>query len=172
MEFSQTPRLIHCRRITRAGIGMRRTFACQRCGMRQPRRGERRRACSGRLRWARKSPGTFLKSGAGTPDDAKLIHVLATPGLLDEARAELGEYRGGIDATTEGDESRGKYAAWILEKKRPGLLPLHLTAVDHIEHETGVFSADAIAVLERLDAVSGQVRAAAEKSVPGLAYVA
>ena len=109
---------------------------------------------------------------AGTPDDAKLIHVLATPGLLDEARAELGEYRGGIDATTEGDESRGKYAAWILEKKRPGLLTLHLTALDHIEHETGVFSAEAIAVLERLDAVIGQVRAAAEKSVPGLAYVA
>jgi predicted AlkP superfamily pyrophosphatase or phosphodiesterase len=109
---------------------------------------------------------------AGTAEDAKLLHVLITPGLLEEARKDLGEYRGGIDASTEGDEVRGKYAAWILEKKKPGLLTLHLTALDHIEHETGVFSAEDIAVLERLDAVIGQVRAAAEDVAPGRAYVA
>jgi predicted AlkP superfamily pyrophosphatase or phosphodiesterase len=109
---------------------------------------------------------------AGTAEDAKLLRVLITPGLLEEARKHLGEYRGGIDASTEGDEVRGKYAAWILEKKKPGLLTLHLTALDHIEHETGVFSAEDIAVLERLDAVIGQVRAAAEDVAPGRAYVA
>jgi len=109
---------------------------------------------------------------AGTAEDAKLLHVLITPGLLEEARKDLGEYRGGIDASTEGDEVRGKYAAWILEKKKPSLLTLHLTALDHIEHETGVFSAEDIAVLERLDAVIGQVRAAAEDVAPGRAYVA
>jgi predicted AlkP superfamily pyrophosphatase or phosphodiesterase len=109
---------------------------------------------------------------AGTAEDAKLLRVLITPGLLEEARKDLGEYRGGIDASTEGDEVRGKYAAWILEKKKPGLLTLHLTALDHIEHETGIFSADDIAVLERLDAVIGQVRAAAEDVAPGRAYVA
>jgi len=109
---------------------------------------------------------------AGTAEDAKLLRVLITPGLLEEARKDLGEYRGGIDASTEGDEVRGKYAAWILEKKKPGLLTLHLTALDHIEHETGVFSAEGIAVLERLDAVIGQVRAAAEDVAPGRAYVA
>ena len=38
---------------------------------------------------------------------------------------------------------RGKYADWILEKKHPGLLTLHLIALDHIEHETGPFSAEA-----------------------------
>jgi predicted AlkP superfamily pyrophosphatase or phosphodiesterase len=109
---------------------------------------------------------------AGTAEDAKLLGVLITPGLLEEARKDLGEYRGGIDASTEGDEVRGKYAAWILERKKPGLLTLHLTALDHIEHETGIFSAEDIAVLERLDAVIGQVRAAAEKVAPGRAYVA
>jgi predicted AlkP superfamily pyrophosphatase or phosphodiesterase len=109
---------------------------------------------------------------AGTAEDAKLIHALTTPGLLEEARKDLGDYRGGIDTSPEGDEARGKYAAWILEKKKPGLLTLHLTALDHIAHETGVFSAEDIAVLERQDAVIGEVRAAAERVAPGRAYVA
>jgi predicted AlkP superfamily pyrophosphatase or phosphodiesterase len=109
---------------------------------------------------------------AGTAEDAKLIRVVTTPGLLEEARKDLGEYRGGIDTSPDGDEVRGKYAAWILEKKRPGLLTLHLTALDHIEHETGIFSTEDIAVLERLDAVVGQVRAAAEHIAPGRAFVA
>ncbi len=104
---------------------------------------------------------------AGTPDDAKLVRVLSTPGLLEEAAAEIGEYRGGIDTSVEGDEERGKYAVWMLEKKRPGLLTLHLTALDHIEHETGAFSAESVATMERLDAVIGSVREAAGKHGAG-----
>ena len=109
---------------------------------------------------------------AGTADDAKLIRAVSTRGLLEEAAAEIGEYRGGIDASAEGDEVRGKYAIWILEKKRPGLLTLHLTALDHIEHETGVFSAEDLATLERLDGIIGKVREAAERVAPGRAIVA
>src|SRR5277367_3720325 len=56
---------------------------------------------------------------AGTPEDAKLIRALSTPGLLSEAAQEIGEYRGGIDTSGDADEVRGKYAVWILEKKRP-----------------------------------------------------
>ena len=67
---------------------------------------------------------------------------------------------------------RGKYAVWILEKKRPGLLTLHLTALDHIEHETGAFSAESIATIERLDGIIGKVREAAERVAPGHAIVA
>jgi predicted AlkP superfamily pyrophosphatase or phosphodiesterase len=104
---------------------------------------------------------------AGTPEDAKLIRAVATPGLLDEAAAEIGTYRGGIDTSVDGDEARGKYAAWILEKKKPGLLILHLTALDHVQHETAPFSAESIGVLERTDAVIGRVRAAAERLAPG-----
>ncbi len=109
---------------------------------------------------------------AGTADDAKLIRAVSTRGLLEEAAAEIGEYRGGTDTSTEGDAVRGKYAIWILEKKRPGLLTLHLTALDHIEHETGVFSAEDIATLERLDEIIGKVREAAERVAPGRAIVA
>jgi predicted AlkP superfamily pyrophosphatase or phosphodiesterase len=109
---------------------------------------------------------------AGTSEDAKLIRALSTPGLLEEAGKEIGEYRGGIDTSPEGDEVRGNYAVWILEHKKPGLLTLHLTALDHIEHETGVFSAQSVAILERLDTVIGSVRAAAEKIAPGRTYFA
>ena len=109
---------------------------------------------------------------AGTPEDAKLLRVVSTTGLLEEASKELGEYRGGIDTSGDADEIRGKYAIWILEHKKPDLLTLHLTALDHTEHETGVFSKEATAILERLDGVIGDVRAAAEKIAPGRAFVA
>lgn len=109
---------------------------------------------------------------AGTPEDTKLIRVLATPGLLNEAAAEIGDYRGGIDTSGEGDEVRGTYAVWILEKKKPGLLVLHLTALDHTEHETGVFSAESVAILERLDVVIGKVWETAEKIAPKHAFIA
>lgn len=109
---------------------------------------------------------------AGTPEDAKLIRVVATHGLLEEAAAEIGAYRGGIDDSGEGDEVRGKYAEWILEKKNPGLLVLHLTALDHIQHETGPFSEEALAITERIDAVIGKVWAAAERLAPGRTFFA
>ncbi len=109
---------------------------------------------------------------AGTPDDAKLIRAIATPGLLAEGNAAIGEYRGGSDLSVEGDEVRGKYAVWILEKKRPSLLTLHLTALDHVEHQSQPFSPQAIAVLEKLDKVIGSVRQEAERLAPGRAFVA
>jgi len=109
---------------------------------------------------------------AGTADDAKLLRAVSTRGLLEEAEVEIGEYRGGIDTSAEADEVRGKYAVWVLEKKKPGLLTLHLTALDHIEHETGAFSAESIATIERLDGVIGKVRGAAERVAPGRTIVA
>jgi predicted AlkP superfamily pyrophosphatase or phosphodiesterase len=108
---------------------------------------------------------------ATTDDDAKLLRAVSTPGLLAEMQNDLGPYRGGTDSTVEADKNRGRYAVWILENKHPGLLTLHLIALDHIEHETGPFSAESVAVLEGLDAVVGSVREAAERLAPH-AYVA
>src|SRR5579863_6934577 len=61
---------------------------------------------------------------ASTPDDAKLLRAVSTRGLLEEAMADLGEYRGGIDTSAQADESRGRFTEWILEKKHPALLTL------------------------------------------------
>ncbi len=109
---------------------------------------------------------------ASTPDDAKLLRAVSTRGLLEEAKAELGEYRGGIDTSAQADESRGRYTEWILEKKHPGLLTLHLSALDHIEHETGPFSAESLAVLGIIDTTIGKIRETAERLAPGRAYIA
>jgi predicted AlkP superfamily pyrophosphatase or phosphodiesterase len=108
---------------------------------------------------------------AGTHDDMKLLRVIATAGLLDEGKAAIGEYRGGGDLSVEGDQVRGKYAVWILETKHPSLLTLHLTALDHAEHQFQPFSPQAIAVLEKLDEVIGRVRQEAERMAPGRAFV-
>jgi len=104
---------------------------------------------------------------AGDANDLKLIRAVSTPGLLEEAEKELGPFRGGIDNAVEADEVRAKYAEWILEKKRPGLLLLHLLALDHQEHETGLYSAEDLAALERLDAAIGNLRATAERVFGG-----
>jgi len=109
---------------------------------------------------------------ASTEDDAKLLRAVSTAGLLAEADKEIGAYAGGIDTSIEADERRGKYAQWILEKKHPALLTLHLIALDHIEHDTGPFSPEAIAILERMDAAIGSLRRTAERLAPGRAYIA
>jgi predicted AlkP superfamily pyrophosphatase or phosphodiesterase len=109
---------------------------------------------------------------ASTEDDAKLIRAVSTPGLLAEAQDAIGPYRGGIDTSLEGDQNRGRYAQWILQKKRPGLMTLHLSALDHIQHETGPFSPEAIAILESLDTVIGNVRETAERVARGRVYLA
>jgi predicted AlkP superfamily pyrophosphatase or phosphodiesterase len=109
---------------------------------------------------------------ASTADDEKLLRAVATPGLLEEARSVVGGYSGGIDTSTKGDEVRGRYAQWILETKHPALLTLHLTALDHIEHETGPFSTESLAVLEELDAIVGKIRETAERLAPGRAFIA
>jgi predicted AlkP superfamily pyrophosphatase or phosphodiesterase len=109
---------------------------------------------------------------ANTEDDAKLLRAVSTAGLLIDADKEIGSYARGIDASVEADERRSRYAQWILEKKRPALLTLHLVALDHIEHDTGPFSPEAIAILERLDAAIGNVRQTAEQLAPGRAYIA
>lgn len=108
----------------------------------------------------------------GTSEDAKLLHAVATPGLILEASAEIGDYRGGIDTTLDGDNVRGRYAEWILEKKHPALLVVHLTALDHIQHETGPFSTEAKSTIESIDEIIGKIRNTAERVAPGRTYFA
>jgi predicted AlkP superfamily pyrophosphatase or phosphodiesterase len=109
---------------------------------------------------------------ASTADDAKLLRAVATPGLLQEAAAVLGPYPAGMDNSIESDAIRARYAQWILEKKHPALLTLHLALLDHIEHETGPFSKESVAVLEDLDALVGKLLETTERVAPGRAFLA
>lgn len=109
---------------------------------------------------------------ASTPDDAKLLRAVSTPGLLEAAQTAIGDYIGGIDTSVAADQARGRYAVWILENKRPALLTLHLSTLDHMEHETGPFSRESVAVLEELDAIIGKIREVAERLAPRRTYIA
>ena len=106
----------------------------------------------------------------GGPGDGKLMRLVSTPGLLGEMEKELGEFPRGLGA--EHDEGHARFATWLLEKKRPSLLTLHLIALDHEQHQTGPFSREVFAVLERLDTVVGGLRATAERLAPGRAWLA
>jgi predicted AlkP superfamily pyrophosphatase or phosphodiesterase len=121
-----------------------------------------------------------------TPDDLKLQRSVSTPGLIAELETKAGingapdvtamdtapgHYPNGEEETVAEDEVRAKYAVELLALKHPDFMTVYFTGLDTQEHKTGPFSPEANAVLERIDALVGQVRAAAEKQAPGRAYV-
>ena len=108
---------------------------------------------------------------AGTDDDLKLQRALSTEGLEQELSAELGRYPGGMEETVAEDEIRARFAIRLLEKKHPAFFTVYLTGLDTEEHASGPFSAKSNQTLERLDALVGSLRAAAEKAAPGRATV-
>jgi hypothetical protein len=95
----------------------------------------------------------------GTPDDRKLLRVLATPGLLDALEKDLGPYADGINEDIDGDENRAKFSSRLLELKHPDFATIYLTALDTEEHASGPFSPQSNATLERIDAVLGGILA-------------
>ncbi len=108
---------------------------------------------------------------AGTDDDLKLQRALSTPGLEQELSVELGRYPGGMQETVAEDEIRARFAIRLLQKKHPEFFTVYLTGLDTEEHASGPFSAKSNQTLERLDAVVGSLRAAADKVAPGRATV-
>jgi predicted AlkP superfamily pyrophosphatase or phosphodiesterase len=107
----------------------------------------------------------------GTDDDLKLQRALSTQGLEQELSADLGRYPGGMEETVAEDEIRARFAIRLLQKKHLSFLTVYLTGLDTEEHLSGPFSAKANETLERLDAVVGSLRAAAEKAAPGRATI-
>jgi predicted AlkP superfamily pyrophosphatase or phosphodiesterase len=110
--------------------------------------------------------------GADAPDDAKLKRVLSTPGLLAEAERALGPYPAGDAYTVQEDRRRAAFNVYLLETRRPRLHFAYFSGLDEEQHESGPGSAKALAVLEEIDPLLGEVRAAAEKSGGGRAVIA
>jgi predicted AlkP superfamily pyrophosphatase or phosphodiesterase len=121
-----------------------------------------------------------------TPDDLKLQRAVSTPGLIAELETKLGvpgapdvaamdaapgHYPNGEEETVAEDETRAKYAVELLALKHPDFMTVYFTGLDTEQHKSGPFSPSANAILERIDALVGQVRAAAEKEKPGHAFV-
>ena len=113
----------------------------------------------------------YWRTGEG--DDRKLVRALSTPGLYDAMEHEVGApYADGIDESIEGDERRARFAARMIESRRPALMLAYFTALDHEQHGKGPFSPEAFAILERIDAIIGTMVAAANRAYGGRAVVA
>jgi predicted AlkP superfamily pyrophosphatase or phosphodiesterase len=108
---------------------------------------------------------------AGTPEDRKLLRILATPGLLDALEKDLGPYADGIDETITGDENRAKFAGRLIELKHPAFATIYLTALDHEQHASGPFSAQSNATLERIDAAVAAILASIQHTYGDRAVV-
>ena len=122
----------------------------------------------------------------GLPDDLKLQRAVSTKGLIEELEADAnvpgapsvsamdtapGHYPGGEDETVADDEVRAKYAVELLHLHHPRFMTVYFTGLDTEQHKSGPFSAEANAVLERIDALVGEVRSAAQAESPQNAYV-
>ncbi len=101
----------------------------------------------------------------GTEDDRKVVRALSTHGLYDAMEKDVGvRYADGQDETIEGDELRARFAARMIEQKRPALMLAYFTALDHDQHGNGPFSAVAHATLERIDVIIGMMMQASKRA--------
>ncbi|HEX8143739.1 MAG TPA: ectonucleotide pyrophosphatase/phosphodiesterase [Pyrinomonadaceae bacterium] len=64
----------------------------------------------------------------------------------------------------EHDEMRARFSGYIIEEKRPHLMLVHLFDLDHFQHDYGPFTAEALAMLEKLDGYAARIMAAAERA--------
>ncbi|HSO75924.1 MAG TPA: ectonucleotide pyrophosphatase/phosphodiesterase [Blastocatellia bacterium] len=108
---------------------------------------------------------------ADNAEDRKAIRAFSTPGLLSEAEAAIGAYSDGNDYSPAGDARRAGFNVYVLEKKKPRFHLSYFGSLDDEEHRSGPYSSQTFAVLEKLDAIVGQIRAAAETSGGGRALI-
>ncbi|MEO6526839.1 MAG: ectonucleotide pyrophosphatase/phosphodiesterase [Gemmatimonadaceae bacterium] len=101
----------------------------------------------------------------GEADDRKLVAALSSPGLYDSLEREVRiPYADGKDESIESDELRARFAARLIESRRPALTLAYFTALDHEQHTSGPFSAASLATLERIDAILGVIESAAARA--------
>jgi predicted AlkP superfamily pyrophosphatase or phosphodiesterase len=101
------------------------------------------------------------------PSDRYLIAALARPeGLLHDMEKSVGPYLMGNDTSIGADEIKTRYALEILRAHKPKFMTIHLSSLDHAEHEHGVFSDEANQILESIDAQLARLFAAASANDP------
>ena len=100
-------------------------------------------------------------------EDVKLLRALSRPeGLLERLEAELGPFVNGYDDYLPADVVRTRFAAAILREQRPDLMAVHLIALDGTEHRDGPWVPSAHRTLEAIDAMVGELAAAALANDP------
>jgi arylsulfatase A-like enzyme len=103
--------------------------------------------------------------------ERKLQRLLITPGLLVEAEKRLGPYPASHLWSVEQDERRAAFNTYLIETRKPRLHLAYLSGLDEAAHASGPESPAAAAALERIDAMVGRIRQAAEANGPAVVAV-
>ena len=106
------------------------------------------------------------------PADRKMIQAMSRPeSLFDEVEPAAGPYMMGNDTSVEGDEAKTRFAIEILKRHKPGLMTLHLSALDEAEHMSGPFSTESDQTIEAIDGMVARLEEAALASNPNAVVV-
>jgi predicted AlkP superfamily pyrophosphatase or phosphodiesterase len=106
----------------------------------------------------------ILKIGGRLPESLALIKANARPqGLVEEIERADPQVYAGV-SKDEQDDMRTRFAEYVIEKKRPRVMLVHLFDLDHFQHEFGPFTPEANAILEKTDAYVARILAAASRA--------
>ena len=94
-------------------------------------------------------------------DGPQLLRALSTPGLWDAVGRRFPGFDAAFSTLPPKDEAFADIAVDVVERERPNLLLLHLSAVDHWQHQNGPWSPEALAAIETADAQVARVMEAA-----------
>lgn len=101
---------------------------------------------------------------AGTAEDQKLLRALSTKGLLEQVAAATPELWRWLTPPNVDDAAQFAIADYLLARRDPDLILLHVWRTDDMEHDHGPGSAQARAAFEAVDAHLGRLVAALERS--------
>ena len=115
----------------------------------------------------------------GSALDSAFLDVVCRPqGLISEMEADIGRYAGGLDLTDAGDAQRGAAALWMLRNKlepqieeKPFFMSAYFASFDESAHLFGVYSPEAAASLQKIDAMLGELIDEARRICSGNVYV-
>ena len=99
---------------------------------------------------------------ADSPDDAKLVRAVSTPGLLAAAEREIGPWPYGSTGSLSRDRRMAAFSAWLLRVKKPRLHFAYFASLDEEQHRSGPGSPATLRTLEALDSLVGELRRAAD----------
>jgi hypothetical protein len=101
------------------------------------------------------------------------VDALSTPGLV----AELEQASAtpisaiGSDTSPDADAAKARFSVAMYKLKRPTLFTIHLSSLDHVQHQYGPGTPEAHAALERIDADVLTILTAARKAEPSVVVV-
>jgi predicted AlkP superfamily pyrophosphatase or phosphodiesterase len=106
----------------------------------------------------------IFKVGGPRPETLALVKANARPpGLIEEVERHDRSLYSNV-TPDESDDMRTRFGEYVIEKKRPRVMLIHLFDLDHFQHDYGPFTPEAFAMLEKVDGYVARLLAASERA--------